>query len=284
MPPSAVLRGLIDGGDTIVAPGAYDGLSARLVERSGFRAIYVGLEVIARSAGMPDVALLAMSEAVDRLQQMADAVALPLIADAGDGFGNAIRVQRTVRAYERAGVAAFQLGDRAPGKRHRGDKSLVPMPEMMQKIRAARDGARDPGLVLVARTEALTAEGFEGALIRAEAYREAGADALFIEGPRSEDQLVEIARRLPGLKLLDLGRDSQVPPLPSEQLKELGFGLVVLPGDLQRAAAWAFGEALAAIRRDGTSEGAKERLISLQELEEAMGAAAHRDREKTYSS
>jgi len=282
---STILRNLIERGDTVVAPGVYDGISAQLVEQAGFPAVYASGGAISRAAGMPDLGLLGMSEVVDRLENIVDATALPVIADADTGYGNALNVQRMVRAFERAGVAGFHLEDQKFPKRcgHYDDKSLVPVKEMAQKIRAARDASTDPDLVIIARTDALAVEGFEAAIERADAYREAGADVLFVEAPQTEEQIAEIAHRLPFPKLINMFEGGKTPLMPESRLRELGFAIVIIPSDLQRAALFAMRETLAAIRRDGSSAALRERLLSFKERELVVGTAAFLERDKTYA-
>lgn len=282
---STALRKFIETGDTIVAPGIYDGISARLVEQAGFPAAYASGGAISRSAGMPDLGLLGMSEIVDRLENIVDATALPVIADADTGYGNALNVQRMVRAFERAGVAGFHLEDQTFPKRcgHYDDKSLVPTDEMAQKIRAARDAARDPDLVIIARTDALAVEGFEAAIARAEAYRAAGADVLFVEAPQTEQQIADIAARLPGPKLINMFEGGKTPLVPTARLRELGYAIVIIPSDLQRAAIWAMRETLAVIRRDGNSGAIRGRLLSFKDRENVVGTADYLERDRKYA-
>ena len=167
------LRALLNSGRIAVAPGAFDGLSARLVEQAGFPAIYASGGAIARSAGVPDLGLLSMSTIVDRLASMVDVVEVPLIADADTGYGNALNAQAAARAFERAGVAALHLEDQTFPKKcgHYDDKSLVPVGEMVQKLKAMRDALHDPDFVVIARTDAIAVESFAAAIDRASAYR-----------------------------------------------------------------------------------------------------------------
>src|SRR5256714_11916196 len=184
---------LLAGPDLIVAPGAYDALSARLIAQAGFPAVYMtGFGTAASVLGQPDVGLLTMSEMVSRAAALAAVVGdRPLIADADTGYGNPINVRRTVREYERAGVAAIHIEDQVWPKKcgHMEGKQVIPVDEMVQKIRAAADARQDPDFVIIARTDANAVNGFEDALQRGKAYREAGADVLFIEAPRSLAEL-----------------------------------------------------------------------------------------------
>ena len=282
---STELRAYIARGDTVVAPGVYDGISARLVEQAGFPAAYASGGAIARSTGIPDLGLMSMAEIVDRLETIVDAIEIPVIADADTGYGNALNVQHMVRAFERAGVAGFHLEDQHFPKRcgHYDDKKLVPLEEMAQKLRAARDATRDPDLVIIARTDALAVEGFEAAIERAEAYHQAGADVLFVEAPETEAQIAEIAARLPHPKLINMFEGGKTPLMPEARLRELGYNIVIVPSDLQRAAVWAMRETLAAIRRDGSSAAFRDHMISFKEREAVIGTASYLERDKKYA-
>src|SRR6201997_705465 len=237
MRPTTKLRQLLASGRAVVAPGVFDGLSARLTEQAGFGAVYASGGAIARSAGIPDLGLLSLSEIVARLEMIVDAVAVPVIADADTGYGNALNVQRAVRAFERTGVAALHLEDQTFPKKcgHYEDKGLVPVGEMAQKLKAARDALADQDLIVIARTDAIAVEGFAAALDRAAAYGEAGADVIFVEAPTTEEEIATVARRFPGWKLINMFQGGKTPLLPVARLETLGYNIVIIPSDLQRA-------------------------------------------------
>jgi 2-methylisocitrate lyase-like PEP mutase family enzyme len=283
---STRLRLLLSGGDVIVAPGVYDGLGARLVARAGFEAVYATGGGIARSMGYPDLGLLSMSEIVERLANIVEQAGVPVIADADTGYGNALNVRRAVREFERAGVAALHLEDQQFPKRcgHYDDKSLVPTAEMAQKLRAARDAATDPDLVLIARTDAIAVEGLDAAIDRARAYAEAGADVLFVEAPVSEAQIAEIALRLPQPKLINMFQGGKTPLVRLARLAELGYRLVIIPSDLQRAAIRAMEDVLAAIKRDGNSAALASRMASFTDREAVVDTAGYLDLDRRYAS
>ena len=266
------LRALLASDQLIVAPGVPDALAARLVARAGFPAVYASGGAIARAMALPDLGLLSMSEVVDRVRPIVEAVDIPVIADADDGYGNPLNVRRTVAAFERAGVAALHLEDQAAPKKcgHLDDKALIPAQEFAQKLRAARDAAT-PDLVLIARTDAIAVEGFDAAIQRAHLYHDAGADLLFVEAPESEDQIVRIAQELPGPKLINMFHGGKTPLLSTQRLAELGYRIVIIPSDLQRAALHAMAEVLRALKRDGDSHAFAERMVSFQEREEIVG-------------
>lgn len=268
------LRDLMAGG-TVVAPGVFDGLSARLTQQAGFPAVYASGGAIARGSGYPDLGLLSFSEVCDRLAQIVDVTDVPVVADGDTGFGNGLNVHRTVRAFERIGVAAVHLEDQTFPKRcgHLDDKSLVPVAEMTQKIRVARRALADPDFVLIARTDAIAVEGFEAALARAEAYAQAGADVLFVEAPESVAQIEAIAERLPQPKLINMFLGGKTPLVPVARLERLGYRVVIIPSDLQRAAIHAMQQTLAAIARDGDSSSRRDTMASFTEREAIVGTA-----------
>jgi 2-methylisocitrate lyase-like PEP mutase family enzyme len=272
---TTALRRLLEGERTVVAPGVYDGLSARLVRQAGFDAAYATGGGIARSMGYPDLGLLGMTEVVDRLALIVEHAGVPVIADADTGYGNALNVRRTVRAFERAGVAALHLEDQTFPKRcgHLDDKSVVPVAEMTQKLRAARDAVTDRDLVLIARTDAIAVEGLDAAIERAHAYAAAGADVIFVEAPVSEAQIEAIARRVPFPRLLNMFEGGKTPLVPLDRLHALGYRIVIIPSDLQRAAIRAMQEVLAAIGRDGNSRTLADRMASFTEREAIVGTA-----------
>ncbi len=279
------LRALLKSGRITVAPGAYDGLSARLVEQAGFPAIYASGGAIARSAGVPDLGLLPMTAIADRLASMVDVVGVPIVADADTGYGNALNAQAAARAFERAGVAAFHLEDQTFPKRcgHYDDKSLVPTAEMVQKLKAVRDAVHDD-LVVIARTDAIAVEGFAAALDRAAAYLDAGADVTFVEAPTSEIEIAEIAKRLPGWKLINMFEGGKTPLLPVSRLEALGYQLVIVPSDTQRAAIKAMQRVLTAIARDGSAAAMRGEMASFSEREAIVDTAGYLTRGKTYGS
>jgi 2-methylisocitrate lyase-like PEP mutase family enzyme len=280
------LRNLFASGRIAVAPGAFDGLSARLVEQAGFPAVYASGGAIARSAGVPDLGLISMDAIVDRLASMVDVVELPIVADADTGYGNALNAQAAARAFERSGVAAFHLEDQTFPKKcgHYDDKSVVPAGEMVQKLKAVRDALHDPDFVVVARTDALAVEGFHAAIDRAKAYLEAGADMIFVEAPTSETEIAEIAKQLPGLKLINMFAGGKTPLIPVQRLEALGYHLVIIPSDTQRAAIKAMQRVLAAIKSDGSAAAMAADMVSFKDRELLVDTAGYLDRGRRYGS
>jgi len=285
MRPTTKLRQLLATHRTVVAPGVFDGLSARLTEQAGFAAAYASGGAIARSAGVPDLGLLSLSEIVARLETIVDAVAIPVIADADTGYGNALNVQRAVRAFERAGVAALHLEDQTFPKKcgHYEDKGLVPVAEMAQKLKAARDALSDVDFIIIARTDAIAVEGFAAALDRATAYGEAGADVIFVEAPTSEEEIATVARRFPGWKLINMFHGGKTPLLPVSRLEALGYNIVIIPSDLQRAAIRAMQRALQSIARDGSTAAMTADMASFKEREAVVDTPGYLARDRRYA-
>jgi 2-methylisocitrate lyase-like PEP mutase family enzyme len=281
---STRLRARLTSGEVIVAPGVWDGLSSRLVARAGFPAVYATGGGIARSMGYPDLGLLSLSEIVDRLANIVEHAGVPVIADADTGYGNALNTQRAVREFERAGVAALHLEDQTFPKRcgHYDDKSVIAATEMAAKLRAARDAASDVDLVLIARTDALAIEGLDAAIERAHVYAAAGADVIFVEAPVSIEQIETIARRVPQPKLINMFQGGKTPLVPVARLKALGYQIVIIPSDLQRAAIRAMDDVLSAIARDGSSAALAERMATFEEREDVVDTAGWLARDAKY--
>ena len=280
------LRNRIESGDTIIAPGCYDGLSARLIERAGFDAVYASGGAIARSRAIPDMGLVSLNEIATRITEIVDAVSLPVIADMDTGYGNALNARHAVHVYERAGVAAFHIEDQVFPKKcgHYENKGLVSTFEFVQKIRAVKDALQDSSILVIARTDAIAVEGFSAAIDRACAYSEAGADVLFVEAPTSIEQIEKIAEAVPGPKLINMFHGGKTPLVSAPVLKDLGYQIVIVPSDLQRAAIHAMNQVLVAIKRDGDSGAMIEQMASFQEREEIVGTAEYMEQEAQYSA
>ena len=280
------LRNTIDSGDTIVAPGCYDGLSARLIERAGFDAVYASGGAIARSRAIPDMGLVSLNEISTRISEIVDAVSLPVIADMDTGYGNALNARHAVHAYQRAGVAAFHIEDQVFPKKcgHYENKGLVSKSEFVQKIRAVKDALGNSSILVIARTDAIAVEGFSAALDRACAYAEAGADVLFVEAPTSLEQIAQIAESIPGPKLMNMFHGGKTPLVSASALKEMGYQIVIVPSDLQRAAIHGMNRVLATIKRDGDSGAMIEEMASFKEREEIIGTAEYMEQEARYGA
>ena len=266
------LRHLIASGEIFVAPGCFDGLSARLIEQAGFKAAYASGGAISRGAGMPDLGLFTARECADRMEQICDAVDIPVIADADTGYGNALNARRAIRHFIRAGVAAIHLEDQTFPKKcgHYEDKSIVSVHEFSQKLRAVKDEAGDD-LILVARSDGLAVEGFEATIDRCNAYAEAGADVIFFEAPQTVDQIREIGHRIEAPKLINMFAGGKTPMVPLADLTAWGYRIVIVPSDLQRAAIFAMQQTLAAIARDGDSQSLADRMVTFKDRETIIG-------------
>lgn len=286
--PRARLRELLGAGEPLVAPGAYDALSARLVEQAGFSAVYMtGFGTTASLIGRPDVGLLSGSEMVDNAARIVSAVDVPVIADADTGYGNAINVLRTVRAYEQAGVAGIHLEDQVMPKKcgHLSGKSVIAKEEMVGKVRAAASARSDEDFLLIARTDAAAASGLDDAIDRAEAYAEAGADVLFVEAPTDEAGVARIAGELRDVAPLvfNWAEGGRTPPLALERIAELGFSLVLFPIGTLLAATAGMRALLSTLRADGTPAAALPDLPSFGEFTDLIGLPEVRELEQRFS-
>jgi 2-methylisocitrate lyase-like PEP mutase family enzyme len=269
MKPTQILRQILSSGKIMIAPGVFDGLSALLAKQAGFPVLYASGGAIARSFGYPDIGLLTMTEVSAVLSHMVNVTQLPVIADADTGFGNAINTWRTVTEFERIGVAGLHLEDQTFPKRcgHLKDKSVIPAEEMCQKIRVARQYLTDPDFVLIARTDAIAVEGIDKAIARANAYVAAGADVIFVEAPETIEQIELIAAQIKQPKLINMFSGGKTPELPVQRLEELGYSIVIIPSDLQRAGIKAMQNVLTAIKTDGNSKKISEQMVTFKDRE-----------------
>jgi 2-methylisocitrate lyase-like PEP mutase family enzyme len=282
------LRALLDSGQTIVAPGAFDPLAARLVEEAGFPAVYMtGFGTSAALIGRPDVGLLTMTEMADSAGRIAACVDIPVIADADTGYGNPLNVIRTVGAYEAAGVAGIHIEDQVAPKKcgHMDGKLVIPAEEMVAKVRAAVEARTQPEFVIIARTDARAVEGLERALERGRMYREAGADVLFIEAVVTEAEAEEAARAFPGVPLLfNWAEGGKTPPISLERLKEMGYRIVIFPISTLLAATAAMRWILQEIAEAGTPAAAMNTLPTFGEFTDFIGLPQVREIEQRYAA
>jgi 2,3-dimethylmalate lyase len=283
--PRARLRALLDAPGPVIAPGAYDALSARLIEHAGFDVVYMtGFGSTASLLGRPDVGLLGGAEMIDNARRIAAAVEIPVLADADTGYGNAINVLHTVASYEQAGVAGIHLEDQVSPKKcgHLSGKAVIGVEEMVGKIQAAAAARRDPDLLLIARTDAAAVEGLDAALDRARRYAAAGADALFVEAPTSESDIVRVAGELRGLAplIFNWAEGGRTPPLPLARIAELGFALVIFPIGTLLAATAGIQALLATVRADGTPAAALPGLPAFDDFTDLVGLPEVREWER----
>lgn len=268
------LKQLLQRDKLLVAPGCFDGLSARLVEEAGFEAAYLSGGAVARSMGIPDIGLVTMSETIERAGQAVSAVKLPVIADADTGYGNAVNLVRTVREFERAGVAAIHIEDQITPKRcgHLDGKEVISIPEMAKKLEAALAARTDADFCIIARTDARGVHGLDDAIERARVFAKLGVDAIFVEAPQSEEELAEIPQRLPGVPLLvNVFKGGKTPMLPVERLQAMGYRIAIYPSETQRAAIHAMRRALSTLKREGTTESIDDSLTTFKERDKVVG-------------
>ena len=269
------LRALLTQEGLLTAPGVYDGLSAKIAEAASVAVLYVSGGAIARSMGYPDIGLVTLTEMQKRLEEIRAVTALPLIVDADTGYGNALNVIRTVRAYARSGAAALHIEDQVEPKRcgHYEGKQVVDIAEMVQKIQAAVEACGDSGLLIIARTDARAVLGLDAAIERGNAYAEAGADMIFVEAPQSVEEIERIALEVKAPLMINMFWGGKTPLVPAEQLAALGYRIMIVPSDLQRAAIRAMQRAAAEIRTHGHTAAMAEDMVSFAEREELIGLA-----------
>jgi 2-methylisocitrate lyase-like PEP mutase family enzyme len=260
----------------LVAPGCFDGLTALLIEQAGFGCAYLsGASIAFTRLGRPDIGLTTMTEVANVISNIRERIDIPMIVDGDTGFGNALNVKRTVRLFERMGASGIQLEDQTLPKRcgHLDGKTLVPVGEMLGKIRAAQDARHDEDTVIVARTDAIAVTGLDEALERGNAYIEAGADVLFVESPLDDEQLAIVGRTLGDRVplLANMVEGGKTPLHSADELAALGYKVVIFPGAMLRMISRAGAEYLAALRRDGTTAGIMERMFDFRTLNEVIG-------------
>jgi 2-methylisocitrate lyase-like PEP mutase family enzyme len=276
MPDTETLRCRLARKPIVVAPGVYDPFTALVATQAGFETLYVSGAAIAYTRlGRPDVGLVSMTEVVETLALVRDRVSAHLIVDGDTGYGNALNVMRTVREFERAGANAIQLEDQDFPKRcgHLDGKTLIPAPEMCGKIRAALDARRSPQTLIIARTDAAAVESFDRAIERAAMYRDAGADVLFVEAPRTRSDLARVVASLGGgLPLLaNMVEGGKTPTLPAAELDAIGFSLVIFPGAIVRALGFMASEFYGSLVSHGSSEPYRNRMLDFDGLNELIG-------------
>jgi len=259
----------------VVAPGVYDALTAHLAEQAGFSTLYVSGAAIAYTRlGRPDIGLVAMSEVADTIAVIRDRVGANLVVDADTGYGNALNVSRTIHLFERAGANAIQLEDQAFPKRcgHLDNKALIPAGEMVGKIKAALDARHSRDTLVIARTDAIAVEGFERAIGRAVSYRDAGADILFVEAPKTHAELQRLPAALSDVPLMaNMVEGGKTPPLAAADLEAIGFSLVIFPGAIVRALARTASEFYASLAAHGTSGPFLDRMYDFAALNDVIG-------------
>ncbi len=279
------LRERLQRRDILIAPGVYDGITARLADAMGFDALYMtGYGVSASHLGMPDAGYATFTDMESRVRTLAQVTSTPLVADADTGYGGALNVEHTVRGYERAGACALQLEDQEFPKRcgHTLGRRVVPIGDMVLKIRVARDAREDPNLLIIARTDARTTLGLDEALRRADAYLEAGADVLFVESPESEEEMAAICARFDVPLVANMVEGGRTPVLAAERLQALGYRLAIYPGSAFLAAGAAVRAVYSTLRSTGSTLGTDVPLAEFGEFSRAMGFQAVWDFDARY--
>lgn len=271
----------------LLAPGIYDPLTGLLAEQAGAEAVYLsGASIAYTRFGSPDIGLVSMAEVADTIAAVRDRISLPIVVDADNGFGNALNVQRTVRTFERMGANALQLEDQTMPKRcgHLDGKTLVSLDEMTGKIRAAVDARASEETLIIGRTDAIAVEGFDAAVERAEAYVEAGADMLFIEAPKSLEQMQQIVTRFAGRVPLmaNMVEGGKTPIVNAGDLEQLGFSFVIFPGGVVRALAATARDYYANLVANGSNEAFRSRMLDFAGLNDLIGTPALLEKGRQY--
>jgi 2,3-dimethylmalate lyase len=268
------LRQMLQEPGIVAAPGAYDCLTARLIQQAGFPAVYMtGAGTSVAKLGYPDLALATASEMIANAAEIAAAVEVPVIADADTGYGSILNVQRTIRQYERAGVAAVHIEDQEFPKRcgHLDNKRVIPTADMAQKIRAAVDARTDQDFVLIVRTDALAVTGWDDTMRRCEEYINAGADALFIEALRTPEEAEQVARTFNLPLLYNFVETGKSPLIPVQELERLGFKLVIFPVSALLTVSKVVANLMRELRQRGTTAHLMDNMVRLEECFEIVG-------------
>ena len=280
------LREMLASGKIVMAPGAYDAWSARMVEKAGFGAVYMtGYGVSASTLGMPDIGLISFKEIVTMARNICESTNIPVIADADNGYGNSLNVIRTVREYENAGVSAIQLEDQVMPKRcgHMEGKQLIPKEEMAAKIRAAVYARQDPDFVIIARTDAIAVNGFEDAMDRAIAYKEAGADVIFVEALQTREQIQSAAARVGAPLMANMVEHGKTPLNKAAELYDLGFRIAIYPVVTLYSATKAMAETLAILKETEDLVPCMEHEVDFPTFNQMVGLQDWRALEKQFS-
>ena len=269
------LRARLSAKPIVVAPGVYDAFTALVATQAGFQSLYVsGAAIAYTKLGRPDIGLVSMSEVAETIALIRDRIDAHLIVDADTGYGNALNVVRTMRTFERAGASAIQLEDQDFPKRcgHLDGKGLIPADEMVGKIKAALDTRASRDTLVIARTDAVAVEGFDRAIERASLYKEAGADVLFVEAPKTREELARVVTALPGIALMaNMVEGGKTPPLPAAELEAIGFALVIFPGGIVRALARMAADYYASLATNGTTEPFRNQMLDFDGLNRVIG-------------
>jgi 2-methylisocitrate lyase-like PEP mutase family enzyme len=284
--PGTALRRKVEARRGLMVPGAANALAARVIEQLGFEAVYLsGAGLTNTFYGLPDLGFVGLADIAQHTAAIRDAVALPIIVDADTGFGNALNVRHSVRTLERAGANAIQLEDQASPKKcgHFEGKAVVPLPEMVGKVRAAVDARLHPDFLVIARTDAASVEGIDAAIARAVAYAEAGADLTFVEAPESLEALRRIPREIACPQLVNVVIGGKTPTLPASEFAAMGFGLVLYANAALQGAVRGMQQALQALQQDGRLDESSGLVASFAERQALVRKSAFDDLERRYA-
>jgi len=271
--PSPTLRQEIENGGFVTAPGVFELISALIADRMGFKALYVtGYGTVASALGLPDAGLASYSQMIDRIGRIVEMTKTPIIADADTGYGGLLNVRHTVRGYEQAGVAAIQIEDQEFPKKcgHTPDRRVIPIDDMVRKIKVASDSRSSADFLIVARTDARTGKGLDEAIRRGVAYAEAGADVIFVESPETEAEMAEVGRRIGKPLLANMVNGGRTPMLPADKLKALGFSIAIYPAVGFLSAGEALRRAYTDLKQNGTTTSAVP-MYSFTEFNKLIG-------------
>ena len=281
------LRELLDAPEIAVLPGCYDALSAKIVEKAGFDAVYLsGAGVSNTKLGLADLGLTTLTEMVERVGEVAGAVSVPVVSDADTGYGNPLHVRRTVELYERAGASALHLEDQSFPKKcgHFDDKRLVPADELIRKVEAAVDARHDAGFTIIARTDARAVEGIDAAIERSNAYADAGADLIFPEAPQSKEEMARFCDEIDAPVMANMVEDGKTPLLSADELGEIGYDLVIFPNSLLRGAMTTMVELAGHLRETGSTLDVEDRIANFELRNDLTDYERLRELEARYSN
>ena len=272
---AAQLRRLLKAGGPGIVPGATDCFTAKLIERAGFPVVYVtGGGAANAYLGVPDIGLVTLNELASQAERISDAVSVPVIADCDTGFGGVANVKRAVKLYERAGIAGMHIEDQVFPKRcgHFDGKAVVPVEDMLYRLQAALDARTNPDFLIIARTDSRAVEGFDAAMARAKAYLSVGVDSIFFEQPRSVDELRRVGEELSGTVLVaNMVERSKTPLLPEEQLRAMGFQIILFANAALYLGSYAVRKGLAVLRKEGTTESLLDEMLTFEERQDLIG-------------
>jgi methylisocitrate lyase len=285
MKKTTLLKMLILDKEILIMPAAYDAVSAIIIEQVGFKATTVsGHATSVTMLGKPDLSLVSLTEMINQTRYICEATALPVLVDGDTGHGNVLNVIRTVKEFERAGAAGLFIEDQTFPKRcgHLEGKQVIPVEEMVAKIKAAVDAREDPDFIIQARTDALATHGIDEAIDRANIYKEAGADLLFIEAPTTKEEIIKINKEVDAPTVAIQGEGAKTPMTTAKELEDIGYSVVVYPGSALYAATWAVKNVMKELMSKGTTEGYMDRMYDFNGFNNLMDVDKFLEKERLY--